>query len=230
MIPVLIYIGWFIFSTIAWKIFNRFNYGKFYFVRIVIGFVGVAVHEFSHAIACVLIGAKPVRIEVKHYRGAMWPDRNYSFAPGLLVSLAPLATSLWLLDWALGLFFTEATTFFQGLLLLGFMISLVVGGAPSSGDLLNCVRRFRREPQKSLVALGLIVVSFAISAYVFYAFEWFFLHDIFFLLAVIITYQLIKLPYRIGKFTIRSFKTRSRTKYSRVKPNYAYEPPLEDEY
>ncbi len=228
MIPFLVYFIYFIISTIIWRIFNRFDNAKFKFFHNAIGFIGVAVHELSHFVACICVGIKPIGLRIRHYEGYVGVNKEPSFAQTLIISLAPLVVSVWLLTWALDLFLAPTTSFNMGNFLLSFMISLLVGGAPSNGDLILAYRIFESDPKKNFVVLVIILVSFAIAISIVWIFELVYVHDAFILLAVILLYHLIKLTGKAVKGAFNLIKNRSPKKYARYKPNYIYDTSIEE--
>ncbi len=224
----MVYLIFFAISWIYKRIFYRVNSPRFQFVRITIGFVGVAVHELSHLLGLLLVGVKPVGLKIRHYHGYVVPGKDYAFAQALIVCLAPLVVSLWLLDWALALFLTPTTSFLQGVLLLFFMVSLIVGAAPSHTDLRIIYRKFEEDLSKNLGVLSNICLSFALTAYIFWNYELFHLHDLIFFLTMMLIYLIAKLSWKAVIWVINLIRNGNITKKARYKPNYI-SPELDDE-
>ena len=136
-------------------------------------FIGVIVHEFSHLIVTVLCGLPVERLEIRfrdpHIHvvspsGAVstgdFPHR--SFIKGFMICFAPLLVSTFLIFGCIDIFFLVETEWFINLGVFFFGVSLVLGAAPSKGDLSNILHSIANDP-----VLGLAQAScYGLSVYI----------------------------------------------------------------
>ncbi|TFF90376.1 MAG: hypothetical protein EU548_03320 [Promethearchaeota archaeon] len=148
----------------------RLNLGPFRVLLNILGFLGVVVHELSHYALCKILGVPVNHIRI-HYRdrrtglvsphGSVHPSEYHrmSFLQSLLVAIAPLFISTWLIMIFFELFYIPGLgdLIYIG---IGFLIaSLFIGCAPSTTDFRQIYRGFRRSPAYSAYQVTLIVLS-----------------------------------------------------------------------
>ena len=85
-----------------------------------------------------------------------------TFMQALMVGLAPLFISTWLLFWSLSILFTDKFEPIIRILAGLFCLSLLIGAAPSSEDFKHIPRAFKRDPLYSLYQILLVIVSIVI--------------------------------------------------------------------
>ncbi|MHA1294848.1 MAG: hypothetical protein ACTSQJ_19590, partial [Promethearchaeota archaeon] len=160
-------------SYIIIKLLFRRAYGPFTTFLNIIGFIGVIIHELSHYIMCKIIGVPTNGIKIKYRNektkkvspyGYVEPKEyeKITFMQALMVGLAPLFISTWLLFWSLSILFTDKFEPIIRILAGLFCLSLLIGAAPSSEDFKHIPRAFKRDPLYSLYQILLVIVSIVI--------------------------------------------------------------------
>ncbi|MEJ2250398.1 MAG: hypothetical protein P8Y97_12200 [Candidatus Lokiarchaeota archaeon] len=99
IVEFLIFLGVFIISVICRFFFNRSSYNSFYSI---IGFLGVAIHEICHYIGNLITGIIPFGMGINKTRnGTYWgyvaSNIQRSFLQAILICLAPIYLSTWLI-------------------------------------------------------------------------------------------------------------------------------------
>ncbi|TFG08625.1 MAG: hypothetical protein EU539_01805 [Promethearchaeota archaeon] len=159
----------FLLSYITSKFLLRYNYGPFTKMITILAFVGVAVHEISHFIACVIVGVRPRKIGIK-FRSEITHEaaphgyvdhstHNITFLQNAFIALAPLFISTWLFFWSLDIALNPIfNPFFR--IIMGFIcLSLILGAAPSSQDFRTIWVIFKRDTKYSIYQIILIFSS-----------------------------------------------------------------------
>jgi hypothetical protein len=201
-----IFLGVFIISSIFRAIENRSRYGTLYSV---IGFLGVAIHELCHAFANLFTGIFPTAFAVKrsssgrHY-GYVGSRSGRSFLQSVLICLAPLYLSTWLVYYLLLLIVNPFVYIYLKCLFVLLIISALVGASPSNPDLKNIPKSYSRDPRNSLFQIGLIVTSFFIIILIFQLSSVTFTITIFYYLSIWGVYLALKycslgISYLIGR-------------------------------
>ncbi len=182
-------------------------------------FVGVIVHEISHAIASLLVGLKVKQFMVKWRsprtgevspHGAVGPEEKRSFLQQLVVSLAPLLVSTWLFFVLLDIALQPALPDLINLLAALACVSVLLGASPSHQDFRLIGRYFKEDVSYSLYQLLLISASIAIVVVlsIVYSFNFFnFLY-----------YFLVGIVYYVLKYTIKG--VRALLRFRRPKWNH----------
>jgi len=156
-------------SYITEQILLRYNYGPFSKLIIILRFIGVAIHELSHFLMCLLVGIKPKEIKIK-FRSEITnsPDPHGSvkhnnhkqtFLQQALISLAPLIISTWLFFWSLMIALNSSYNPVIRIIASFFCLSLFLGATPSMPDLQNIWRTFKTDINYSLYQIFLVLVS-----------------------------------------------------------------------
>ncbi|MBN1801455.1 MAG: M50 family metallopeptidase [Candidatus Lokiarchaeota archaeon] len=181
-------------------------------------FVGVFIHEISHAIAAFLVGLKVNHFEVKWRsartgnispHGSVGTDVRRSFLQQLVVSIAPLLVSTWLfflfLDLALKAQFADVIN-----LLAGFAcVSVLFSASPSYQDFVLIGRYFKKDVMYSLYQIGLISASLTIVLVLSWAYSPSFFN--------ILYYILVGVFYYILKYSIKGVSALLQSKRSNWK-------------
>jgi len=158
----------FIISYIMWTFVLSRDLGPFSTVLKILGFVGVIVHEISHYLMCKLLNVPTESITVKYWnKGRPSPSgrvmlkeaQRISFLQGSLIALAPLFISTWLIFWSLLIAFTPSIEPMFFILALAFLISLLIGAAPSFQDFKTIRYAFERDPTYSIYQICLVLLS-----------------------------------------------------------------------
>jgi len=148
----------------------RLNLGPFRTILLILGFVGVIVHELSHYTLCKLVGVKVEKVRIR-YRNRTTGRSNphgfvrleeyelQSFLQALVVGIAPLFIHSWLIMLCLDLLDMPGFDDLVYLSIAFLILSLFIGSAPSPSDLRNCYKGFSRSPTYSLYQLLLLGLS-----------------------------------------------------------------------
>ena len=189
----------------------------FYGILVRLAYIGIVIHEVSHYLISLLIGIKPRRIKIKfrdeeigfiNPHGAV-KVKPQNFLQTFLISFAPLYISTWLAV----LFFSIAaySDFWFGIRFIAilFLISTIIGAAPSSADISFFFRSVRFDPVYTLYQIFLIVISIFILWALLYYFEIVFFLDVFYYLSIAVIYWGLKLGFMGVSKVI--FLTRTRT-------------------
>jgi len=148
-------------------LFKR-DLGPFTTILNILGFIGVIVHELSHFFMCKILNVPTDGISVKFWykgqvylRGSVTPKEfeRITFLQALMVGLAPLFISTWLIFWSLTVAFTPNIDSLLFIIILLFATSLLIGAAPSSGDLRAIKYGFQRDPTYSFYQVCLVIFS-----------------------------------------------------------------------
>jgi hypothetical protein len=148
----------------------RLNLGPFRLVLNILGFVGILVHELSHYTLCKLLGVPVEHIRVRYRNkntgkvaphGWVRPKEYYriSFLQAVLVAISPLFISTWLIMACFDIFYIKGLNEFVYVGIGFFIVSLFIGGAPSTADFRFCINGFRRSPSYSLYQLFILTIS-----------------------------------------------------------------------
>lgn len=202
----------------------------------VIFFLGVVVHEISHAIASLLVGLKVDGVSIRwkseenHQaspHGSVRVDPRRSFLQQVVVSFAPLLVSTWLffylLDVALNDTLPDLLTLLAGLA----CFSLLLGAAPSHQDIVLVGTYFKKDVKYSLYQITLLSFSVAIVWLVCFFYEVAFLEFVYYLIVGAVYYvfkyllEAILLIARIKRRKWRNrhaFKNSNRTTHRPLKP------------
>ena len=186
----------------------RIDYGPFSKVLMALRFIGVAVHELSHFVMCIIVGVRPKGINIRlrsketgkvSPSGEVFPDwHNFTFLQAAFTCLAPLIFSTWLFFWSLSIAFTADQVHPLIRIIAGvFCVTLFLGATPSKPDFQIIGHWFRKDPKYSLYQLGLLVLS------------GFFVWGILFYYSIvlpldIIYYILVGVGYYIVKYSFRA--------------------------
>jgi len=192
----------------------------FYGILIRLEYIGVVIHEISHYLISLLVGIKPRRIEIKFRHedmGFVAPHgevlvRPESFLQGFLISFAPLYISTWLAVLFFNIF--AYSNFWWGIRFIAilFLVSTIIGAAPSSADISCIFRSIGVDPIYTLYQIFLIIISIFILWAFLYYFEIVFFLDVFYYLSIAVIYWGLKLGFMgISKII---FLTRSKSQKS----------------
>ncbi len=189
----------------------QLNLGPFRTILNILGFIGVIVHELSHYLLCVLLGIKVEKIVIRYRSrltgrasphggvGPEEPDR-ITFLQALMVTLAPLFISSWLIIFCFELLHMPGIDDLVYLGVIIFMISLFIGSAPSTADFWQVYKGFTRSPIYSLYQIFLILLSTLSVFGLFSSFQWTFPNEI---LNYMAPYVCIGLGYFAYKYSFR---------------------------
>jgi hypothetical protein len=194
--------GSWIASSLVRMILNKSNFIVSKIVYI-LTFIGVAVHEFSHYIANLIVGLKPGKIKIKwksEHSGAIAPHGSVawklrSFIQAIIICLAPLYISTWLIFLTfLSMLNPDFHILFR--IISGILcISLFIGASPSAVDFGLIFKTFSFDVFYSLYQIFLITLSGIALWLVLIFTDIIFVLDIFYYLSIAGFYWMFKLSF-----------------------------------
>ena len=218
-------------SYIITRFLLNIDYGPFSKVLLALRFIGVAVHELSHFIMCIIVGIRPKGINIRlrsrwtgrvNPNGEVRPDwHNCTFLQSMFISLAPLIFSTWLFFWSLSFVFTADQIHPLIRIIAGvFCVSLFLGATPSKPDFQIIGYWFKKDPKYSLYQLGLLVLSgFFVWGILFY-YSIVLPLDIIYYILVGVGYYIVKYGFRAvgwAVFKVASLHKPQRSTSPRIK-------------
>ncbi|NVM34511.1 MAG: hypothetical protein HWN81_02875 [Candidatus Lokiarchaeota archaeon] len=201
--------------------------GRFQWVAYRLFFIGVIIHEISHAIMCLMVGMKfeYIRIRWRDERfgfrsphGSVKPDRIPTFLQAFVLALAPLYFSTWLIFlFTFGVVFNPSfeplARFFAGVV----VISCLLTAAPSTIDWRYISGAFRENPSHSWYQILLISLSIWILWFILISTHTTFFLDVFYYLAIAGIYLVLKFSLIGSRKLLAHISTRNYSKPSKVK-------------
>ncbi|MFX0040159.1 MAG: hypothetical protein ACFFCY_05030 [Promethearchaeota archaeon] len=192
-------------------------------------FIGVIFHELAHYGMSIVVGKLPRSISInwrdwrgkKNPNGSVEPKDWPSFLQSIIISLAPLYLSTWLIFYLwFGVLFTPFYDPIIKTLTVFLVISLLLTAGPSEGDLKMIGNSFMQDPKNSWYQILLISLSILILWIVLVYFQIIFFLDVFYYLGIAGLYLILKftliwirrLVIRIDKY---NFKNPQRVKSRR---------------
>ncbi|KKM17731.1 hypothetical protein LCGC14_1672800 [marine sediment metagenome] len=167
--PLMGVIGYFVHIFISKKAFNK-ELGYFSPIINILAFIGVAVHEFSHQITCIIVGMPTKGFSVAfrdrfgrvNPHGHVIPDRLYqsTLMQILLVSLAPLLIGTWLVYFSLMVAFSPLFEPIYRIVAVVFCISVILAITPSTPDIRLIGTVYKNDPEYSLYQIFLVALFF----------------------------------------------------------------------
>jgi len=190
----MVFLGVLIISFIFGEIYV---YSHSSFLHNGIGFVGVFIHELCHALANLFTGTVPTSFSVRRTSGGgvhgyVGSKIGRSFLQAVLICLAPLYLSTWLIYYLLMLMFNPFIHLYLKCMFVFLIISTLVGASPSRQDIKNIPKSFSRDPRYSLFQIALVVSSFFIIFLIFQIFSITFTISIFYYLSIWGVYLTLK--------------------------------------
>ena len=224
MFEIFIILIWFpvilVTSYFIKKILLTHDIGPFNSLINTLRYIGVAVHEISHYIMCLLVGVRPLGIEIKlkdeltritaPHGAVSFDSHGYSFLQSTLIGLAPTIVSTWLFFWSLEITFTQTFDPLIRILAGFFCLTLLLGAAPSAVDFRNIGRSFKKSPKYSCYQLFLVVLSGIMIWYILQYYE-IIIYNLFYFILVGIGYTVLKYSFMGIKIFIHSIYSKDRT-------------------
>lgn len=157
----------------------RYSKGRIRAFLNILGFIGVFIHEVSHALMCIIFRV-PIRgFSVKfrsEYSNRVAPHgkitigevERISFLQNVMVSVGPLIISTWIFLFCLDIVIIQGVDAITTVIIGFIMISIMIGANPSSQDISSMFVSYGIDPlystyQLFLTALAIIIVYFGID-------------------------------------------------------------------
>jgi hypothetical protein len=164
LLELLIFLTIFIISRILWFFRTRSEHTTVYMI---IGFLGVFIHEVCHLTANLFTGIRPRSFAVKRgrydYYGYVGSSIHRSLLKSILICFAPLYLSTWLIYYLLIAILSPSVAMIYKYIAVFLIISALVGASPSNQDLKNISRAYSRDPSYSALQVTLVILSFGIA-------------------------------------------------------------------
>ncbi|MFX0135024.1 MAG: hypothetical protein ACFFDN_15390 [Candidatus Hodarchaeota archaeon] len=234
----LIFFGILIISLIMSSFFLSDRAGPFRPVAMRLFFIGVIFHEVSHYVMSLVVGRIPEGIRIKwrdekyRYRsphGAVKSGKPETFLQAIIISLAPLYISTWLIFFLwFGVVFNSAFNPVVRFIAGCICVSLFLTAAPSSGDIQMISKAFNEDPSHSWYQIFLIGIStFILWLFLTITHIIFFL-DVFYYLAIAGIYLTLRFSFigitrLIIKIQSRDFTRPSKVRFKQFSRKY-YKP------
>jgi len=165
-------IGFLLVSLVLSAVFFNVEYKPLKIAVQVVANIGVIVHEISHVLMCIVTNTKINNITLlkkleneqpsnKIYGGqvTIQPDPRISFLQALVVGLAPLFISFWIFFFLLSELSNPNISDFIAIFYVFLMVSLILGSAPSKGDLYQITSAFSYDIRYTFYQIFLVVIS-----------------------------------------------------------------------
>ncbi|MFX1595385.1 MAG: hypothetical protein ACFFBK_04905 [Promethearchaeota archaeon] len=175
--------------------------GPFYPIVLRLEFIGVVFHEVSHWVMSVVVGSKPKSLSIKWRNekygfrsphGSVKPENLESLLQAVVIVLAPLYFSTWLIFLFFFIMLSPANILLVRVIAGFLCISLVLGAAPSTQDFRCIGVAFRLDPSHSMYQILLVICSGLILWGVLLFTQVQFILDIFYYLSIAGIYFVLK--------------------------------------
>lgn len=242
-------LGFLLVSLVCSVTLFKVEYKPFKIAIQAVAIVGIIVHEISHVLMCFVTNTKINNITLlkkverkepsnKIYGGQvnLLPDQRISFLQALVVGLAPLFVSFWLFFFLYHELTNPNTPDFMIIFYIFLMISLIVGSAPSKGDLSQIASAFTYDLRYTFYQLLLLTISIFTVWYVtVVALQVSVIHESINYLFILVGYYVLKYFIKGVKGVIKHIFKKSRISlaplvtHRRMRRLYRYEEPKEKE-
>lgn len=216
--------GFLILSLVAKYIMLRALPSPCNMILFAFAIVGVVFHEICHRFMCFITRTPVERVSLLKKIPTQKPDRfslggevilkeeeRRSFLKAFLIGLAPTYICFWAFWFFWGQIVNAGLDELMIFLYILLMCSLVLGAAPSLGDLKSIVTAFSRDAYHSMYQIILIGASMLTVWFLLYIYQFQVVHEIF-------NYLFFAAGYAVYRYSILGVYTVIQKLYSRPRP------------
>ncbi|MHA1490963.1 MAG: hypothetical protein ACTSRI_15115 [Promethearchaeota archaeon] len=219
-------------SVIASRLLLRHDLGPFSNIVLALTYIGIWVHEISHFLASLAVGIVPKGIKVRYRSertGEVHPhgwvafsgkNTKMSFLQTLIICLAPLFVSTWLIYLSLSAFLSPEFSPFLRIFSACFCVSLFLGASPSSWDFKLIPISFKSDSRHSLYQIFLVSLSFLSTFILINFFAIVFEIYFFYYLIVIAFYISCKYGFKLMDKIVRKLSRENKKRNNLPKLKY----------
>jgi len=216
-------LGFLLVSLVLSAVFFNVEYKPLKIAVQVVAIIGVIVHEISHVLMCIVTNTKINNVTLlkkvenerhsnKIYGGQVniQPDPRISFLQALVVGLAPLFISFWIFFFLLSELFNPNIIDIVAIFYVFLMVSLLLGAAPSTGDLSQIASAFTYDIGYTFYQIFLVVISIFSVWIIITAQQIPIIHEIVNYIFILLIYYALKYSFTgVNRLFHRIFKNRS---------------------
>ena len=224
-------LGFLLVSLVLSAVFFNVEYKPLKIAVQVVAIIGVIVHEISHVLMCIVTNTKINNITLlkkvenerpsnKIYGGQVniQPDPRISFLQALVVGLAPLFISFWIFFFLLSELFNPNIIDIVAIFYVFLMVSLLLGAAPSTGDLSQIASAFTYDIGYTFYQIFLVVISIFSVWIIITAEQIPIIHEIVNYIFILLIYYAFKYSFiGVNRLFHRIFKNRRLPDYNLIK-------------
>ena len=241
-------LGFLVVSLVLSVIFFKVEYKPLKMAIQVVAIIGIIVHEISHVLMCFVTNTKINSVTLlrkiesdkptnKIYGGQvnLQPDPTISFLQALVVGLAPLFVSFWLFFFLYRELSKPYTSDPMAILYVFLMVSLILGSAPSKGDLYQIGSAFTYDIGYTFKQIFIVVISILVIWIVIPIIQIPIIHESITYFFILIGYYMLKYMIKgvIGVikliFKRADLSTHHSIKHRRLRRLYRHNAPKEKE-
>ena len=182
------------------------NTGPFTMIVNILAFIGVFLHEISHAILCICTGVRVKRISVRlrneetgqvNPHGAVAPRRPYqeTFLQAVLAGLGPVLIGAWVIYFSLQIALSSLIDPVIRVIAAFLILSVLLASTPSPQDFRLMLVGFNHDPRHSFYHIVLLSLSILLAWGTVNLFSWTFPIEFLYYFVIIGWYISIKVSF-----------------------------------